>query len=87
LFPKFAGVPLDQLPSNPAFIKQARSCVSFGLNFMVANADNPSLLKDMLGRVDAYGKWYVDYMTKERQMKVFTISLFFQPLHSGLIKK
>jgi len=32
--------------------------------------DNPSLLKDMLGRVDTYGKWYVDFMTKERQMQV-----------------
>jgi len=75
LFPKFAGVPLDQLPSNAAFVKQARSCVSFGLNFMVANADNPSLLKDMLGRVDAFGKWYVDYMTRERQMKE-TVRIF-----------
>ena len=73
LFPKFAGVPLDQLPTNAAFLKQARSCVSFGLNFIVANLDNPVLLKDMLGRVDSFGKWYVDYMTRERQMKVFPL--------------
>jgi hypothetical protein len=73
LFPKFANVPLSELPNNAAFLKQARSCVSFGLNFIVANLDNPSLLKDMLGRVDAYGKWYVDYMTKERQMKVLSM--------------
>jgi len=79
LFPKFADVPLNKLPSNDAFIKQARSCVSFGLNFIVANLDNPSLLKDMLGRVDTYGKWYVDFMTKERQMQT-TVEIFINVL-------
>ena len=70
LFPKFAAVPLADLPKNLAFQKQARSCVVFGLNFIVANLDNPTLLREMLGRVDTFGKWYVDYMSQDRQMKV-----------------
>ena len=76
LFPKFANVPLADLPNLPAFKQQAFSCMVFGLNFIVNNLDNPKLLAAQLQRVENYNKWYVNYMTEDRQLAVS--SLLFQ---------
>jgi len=83
LFPKFANVPLKDLPNNADLRKQAYSCVVFGLNFMINNLDNPALLEAALRRVDAYGKWYVEYMSQERQIGE-TIRIFLQVLEEEL---
>ena len=40
---------------------------------MINNLDNPALLENALRRVDKYGKWYVDYMSQERQIGVRSI--------------
>ena len=58
------------MAKNSDFLRQAYSCVIFGLNFMINNLDNPTLLEGALKRVDAYGKWYVDYMSEDRQIQV-----------------
>ena len=68
MFPRFASVPVDELPKNQYFLQQSYNCL-FGLTVIIKNMENPNviatLLKDM-----ASPSFYVDGPSPGEQLDV-----------------
>lgn len=69
LFPKFVSVPLAELPQNRDFQAYGNMVMS-GLNFMVENIENPSLMKQLMC-AQGIDKYFVQGVSITQQLQVY----------------